>query len=203
MLIIEQIVKGMGLSEISNIEIRNLNQIEKQEEWAKEFENIDNQLFVFPLYVHAMPGCVMNFFEKLAPVNKDKVHMAFLIQSGFPETSQSYYLRPYLELLTKRLGVSFDGIIIKGGVEGIHIKPEKANRKFFGQMQEVGIVYGKDGIMDTRLKKEYEKEEYLSKGVQILYRLFSFTGLTNFYWNYNLKQNGAYQSRFDRPYSKQ
>jgi hypothetical protein len=26
------------------------------------------------------------------------------------------------------------------------------------------------------------------------------TGLTNFYWNSNLKKNGAFEKRFDKPY---
>jgi len=28
----------------------------------------------------------------------------------------------------------------------------------------------------------------------------SKTGLSNFYWNSNLKKNGAYKNRFDKPF---
>ena len=199
-LIIEKIINGMNDQGVDDIEVRYLTNVKEHKMWAEDFGSIENNLFVFPLYVHAMPGSVMKFFELLKPVNNKDVHMAFLVQSGFPETSQSYYLRPYLELITKRLGVSFDGTIIKGGVEGLQMKPEKSNKKFFEQMEQVGKTYAAKGIMDLRLKKEYEKTEYLSKGTQLLYSILSLTGLTNFYWDYNLKKNGAYEERFARPY---
>ncbi len=111
-------------------------------------------------------------------------------------------MRPYLELITKRLGVSFDGTIIKGGVEGIQMKPEKANKRLFDQMEQIGRTYAVKGIMDLSLKKEYEKSEYLSKGTQILYSIVSLTGLTNFYWDLNLRKNGAYKKRFAKPYTE-
>lgn len=201
-LIIEKIIMGMKAQGAENIEVRNLINIKEQKNWAENFSSVENNLFVFPLYVHAMPGSVMKFFELLKPINNKEVHMAFLVQSGFPETSQSYYLRPYLELITKRLGVSFDGTIIKGGVEGIQMKPEKANKKFFDQMELIGRTFASKGIMDLDLKKEYEKSEYLSKGTQLLFSIFSLTGLTNYYWDFNLKKNGAYEKRFAKPYTE-
>ena len=201
-LLIEKIIKGMNAQGIEQIEIRNLNHTKYHATWAEEFTTFENHLFVMPLYVHAMPGSVMKFFERLKPTENKKIHMAFLVQSGFPETSQSYYLRPYLELLTKRLGASFDGIIIKGGVEGIQMKPEKANKKLFDQMEVIGRTYAEKGIMDKAIKMEYAKEAYLSKATQIIFTLLSFTGLTNFYWNYNLKKNGAYEKRYAKPYRK-
>ncbi|NLL76099.1 MAG: hypothetical protein GX235_02480 [Clostridiales bacterium] len=199
-LIIEKIIAGMYEKGIADIEVRNLINVKEHKAWAENFGSAENNLFVFPLYVHAMPGSVMKFFEQLKPINNKAVHMAFLVQSGFPETSQSYYLRPYLELITKRLGVSFDGTIIKGGVEGIQMKPDKANQEFFAQLETIGRTYADKGIMDLALKKEYEKSEYLSKGAQFIFSLFSLTGLTNFYWDYNLKKNGAYKNRFAKPY---
>lgn len=199
-LLIENIIMGMKTQGVEDIEVRNLIDIEKHEKWADSFSSFENNLFVFPLYVHAMPGSVMKFFELLKPINNTEVHMAFLVQSGFPETSQSYYLRPYLELITLRLGVSFDGIVIKGGIEGIQMKPEQANKKLFDQMRIIGETYAAKGIMDLSMKKEYEKEEHLSKGSQLLFSIASLTGLTNFYWDYNLKKNGAFEKRFAKPY---
>ena len=201
-LIIEKIIVGMREQGAENIVVRNLINTKEHKMWAENFSSSENNLFVFPLYVHAMPGSVMKFFELLKPIYNKEVHMAFLVQSGFPETSQSYYLRPYLELITKRLGVSFDGTIIKGGVEGIQMKPQKANKRLFDQMEQIGRTYAVKGIMDLSLKKEYEKSEYLSKGTQILYSIVSLTGLANFYWDLNLRKNGAYKKRFAKPYTE-
>lgn len=201
-LIIEKIIMGMNAEGLDNIEVRNLININEHKVWAENFASVENNLFVFPLYVHAMPGSVMKFFEQLKPINNKDIHMAFLIQSGFPETSQSYYLRPYLELIIKRLGVSFDGTIIKGGVEGVRMKSDKATKKFFEQMETIGRTYASKGIMDLKLKKEYEKLEYLPKVGQLLFSLFSLTGLTNYYWDFNLKKNNAYDKRFAKPYTE-
>lgn len=199
-LMIEKIVMGMKAQGVEEVEVRYLINTKEHKMWAADFACTENNLFVFPLYVHAMPGSVMKFFEELKAINNKDVHMAFLIQSGFPETSQSYYLRPYLELITKRLGVSFDGTIIIGGVEGLQMKPEKICKKFFDQMESIGRTYAHKGMMDIELKKYYEKTEYLSKASQLLYSILSLTKLTNYYWDYNLKKNGAYKERFARPY---
>jgi multimeric flavodoxin WrbA len=201
-LIIEKIITGMQAQGVKDIEVRNLINIKEHETWAENFSKAENNLFVFPLYIHSMPGSVMKFFELLKPIDNKQVHIAYFIQSGFPETSQSYYLRTYLELLTKRLGVSYDGIIIKGGMEGLRMKPEKSNKKFFVQMEAIGKTYASKGIMDLTLKKEYEKDAYLSKGNQLVFSLLSLTGLTNLYWDYNLRKNGAYKKRFAKPYMR-
>lgn len=201
-LIIEKIIMGMNTQGVDNIEVRNLININQHKIWTEDFASVENNLFVFPLYVHAMPGSVMKFFEQLKAINNKDIHMAFLVQSGFPETSQSYYLSPYLELITKRLGVSFDGTIIKGGVEGIRMKPEKANKKLFDQMETIGRTYASKGIMDLNLIKEYKKSEYLPKVSQLLFSLLSLTGLTNYYWDFNLKKNDAYEKRFAKPYTE-
>jgi hypothetical protein len=34
---------------------------------------------------------------------------------------------------------------------------------------------------------------------QFLFNIIIKTGLANFYWNSNLKKNGAFQHRFDKP----
>lgn len=94
-LIIDRIIMGMNSQGVENIEVRYLKNVKEHKVWVEDFASVENNLFVFPLYVHAMPGSVMKFFEQLKPINNKDVHMAFLVQSGFPETSQSYYLRPY------------------------------------------------------------------------------------------------------------
>jgi hypothetical protein len=33
-----------------------------------------------------------------------------------------------------------------------------------------------------------------------IFRILMATGLTNMYWNSQLKKNGAYERRFDQPY---
>jgi len=67
-LIIEKIIMGMREQGAENIEVRNLINIKEHKMWAENFSSTENNLFVFPLYVHAMPGSVMKFFELLKPI---------------------------------------------------------------------------------------------------------------------------------------
>ena len=128
--------------------------------------------------------------------------MAFFVQSGFPETGQGFYLRPYLELLTKRLGVTFDGTILRGGMEGTHVQTEKQNEKVYEQMRQIGKTYAETGIMDRAVKKEYDKMAYLPKAVIAIYSILAATGMMDSYWHDALKKNGTYEQRRARPYMK-
>jgi len=40
----------------------------------------------------------------------------------------------------------------------------------------------------------------LGKGMEILFKLFTKIGLINFFWDQQLKENNAYEKRFDHPY---
>lgn len=201
-LIIEQMMAGMKAQGAETIEVRNLINTKEHKGWAETFSEAENNLFVFPLYIHAMPGSVMKFFGQLQPVNNPEVHMAFFVQSGFPETGQSYYLRPYLELLTQRLGVAFDGTIVRGGMEGTHVHSEEQNEKTFEQMRQIGKTYAEKGIMDQTMKKEYEKMARLPKVAQIIYSVLASLGLADGYWHSALKKNGTYEKRFAKPYRR-
>lgn len=200
LLMIDHIKEGLVQSGVTDISVFNLAETKKQDEWAQSFQNYTHHLFVFPLYVHAMPGIVMKFFEKLQPSTTGDCHVAFIVQSGFPESRQSHYLRPYLGLLAKRLGYVYDGLIIKGGVEGLQIKPPQSIKPFYNQLKTLGSTYGTTGIMDPNIKKAFEEPQQMSVAAKTIYTLLSYTGVTNFYWDMHLRKNGAFKQRFDRPY---
>src|SRR5690606_14411335 len=101
------------------VEIRDLKQGDKWEEWAEAFINEKHTMFFMPLYVHAMPSHVMGFFEKL---EASEGSISFFVQSGFPESSQSHYLEAYFEQLALKLGRTYLGTAIKGGVEGFQMR---------------------------------------------------------------------------------
>lgn len=59
---------------------------------AKEaFGKNDNILFALPLYVENIPGIMLEFLEQLPPKTVPGTRIAFLLQGGFPEASQSRY----------------------------------------------------------------------------------------------------------------
>ena len=50
--------------------------------------------------------------------------------------------------------------------------------------------------------EQIQREAHLTKGTQFIFSIFSLIGLTNFYWDFNLKKKGAYEKRFEKPYIK-
>lgn len=79
------------------VEIRDLKKTDHWDEWAHNFEKEAHVLFIMPLYVHATPSHVMDFVERL---KASEGTISFIVQSGFPESSQSYFLEAYFEQLS-------------------------------------------------------------------------------------------------------
>ncbi len=179
------------------VEIRDLKNKDQWNEWLSNFKREENVLFVMPLYVHAMPSHVMAFIEKLEPSDGS---VAFIIQSGFPESSQSYYLEAYFEALSKILNRKYLGTAIKGGIEGLQIRPLKQQNKMiqpFVALVEGLVTHGK---MAPDLINKLSKPIYLPKAMQFLYTLLKKTGLVNIFWNQQLKKNNSFEKRFAKPY---
>ncbi|MGM0667649.1 MAG: hypothetical protein ACQETA_10040 [Bacteroidota bacterium] len=150
-----------------------------------------------------MPGIVKEFFEKIyLETNVKDRKVGYIVQSGFPELKHSVFLEKYLQkFTTKRLGASYLGTIIKGGVEGIQIMPPRMNAKLFKSFRDLGEHFARTGQFSESIRERLRKPFKLSSGRRIFFRLISLTGLNNYYWNSRLKKYGAYEKRFDKPYS--
>ena len=177
------------------VEIRDLKTRKHWKNWQQKFSEDPHVLFMLPLYVHSMPSHVMDFIEGLAP---SKGSLTFFIQSGFPESSQSYYLEAYFEQLTKRLKRVYLGTIIKGGVEGLQARPIQSQQIMIEPMVKIIIEL----INTGELNKDQLKE--LGKPVRLgtIGKAFLKTGLINFFWDRQLKANNAYGLKNQRPHQK-
>lgn len=192
-LILKKALEVLG----ERVEIRDLKEVDKLEEWAENFKREKHVMFFMPLYVHAMPSHVMRFMEKL---QASEGSISFFVQSGFPESSQSHYLEAYFEQLALRLGRTYIGTVIKGGVEGLQVRPPKAQEKIVEPMVKtiVNLVY--EGSFDQNSIDQLAKPIRLGKGTEILFKVLANLGLINFFWDKQLKENSAYEKRFDCPY---
>lgn len=192
-LILDKVKESIG----DKVEIRDLKQGSNWENWAKSFQSDENVLFFLPLYVHAMPSHVMAFLEKLSP---SAGFMGFFIQSGFPESSQSHYLEAYFEQLATRLGRKYLGTAIKGGVEGMQSRSEKMQMRLVQEICRLLKYLVNEGCMEKavvdRLAMPVRFGRVISKGIQ----LFGEKSINSF-WDRQLAANGAYDKRFDRPFS--
>lgn len=177
-------------------EIRDLKERGSWDKWAEAFKEEEDVMFFMPLYVHAMPSHVMEFIEKLQPF---KGSISFFVQSGFPESSQSYYLEAYFEQLALRLGRTYLGTAIKGGVEGMQMRPVKARGKMVEPMAKAIVNLVRQGKFSQADIKKLAIPVRFGMIVIVIFKLLSRTGLVKAMWDKQLKENGAYEKRFDRP----
>ncbi len=200
--LLEHFLNGFMETPGNTHEIVYLNRVKKQNEFVKLFREADHVLLAFPLYTDAMPATVKTFIESLQPLcglNKNKT-IGFIVQSGFGEAIHSRYVERYLQKLATRLGCRYTGTIVRGGGEGIKEMPPIMTRGLFTSFHELGSIFGETGIFDESVMRRLTKGERYSPLAKLLLTVMTAFGLTDSYWNRQLKKNGAYEKRYDRPY---
>ena len=192
----EIILKEITEVLLDRVEVRDLKEKDKWEEWSEAFKSEEHVMFFMPLYVHAMPSHVMDFMEKL---QSSEGSISFFVQSGFPESSQSHYLEAYFEQLSLRLGRTYAGTAIKGGVEGLQMRPPKAQVKMIEPMVKAIVNLVDEGKFNSVDLRQLARPVVLGKGMKILFKL-QLRLLNYFVWDQQLKKNDAYEKRFDCPH---
>jgi len=201
-ILLEHFLKGFSKTEGNKHKAYYLNRVKEEDQFKRAFAEAECVLLAFPLYTDSMPGVVKSFIEALEPFagRKSNPALGFIVQSGFPEAAHNRMVERYNEKLASRLECAYLGTIVKGGAEGIQVQPPRMTAKLFTRFYELGRVFGRDGYFDQSRIEELAKPERLSRGVLLLLQLLGPTGLLNFYWNKQLKKNGAYSRRFAAPY---
>jgi NAD(P)H-dependent FMN reductase len=194
-----------GFREISSEEVpvnflANVNRIDDH---VKAFENADTVIMIFPLYCDSMPGLVKEFLERLSFVeNARGKKVGFIVQSGFPEAIHSTFIEKFLIKFSARMGFVYLGTAIKGGVEGIQIMPPMMTKKLFERFRKLGEDFAKTGKFSQDIINEFSKPYKFSRSKLFFFRVGTKLGLSNYYWNSNLKKNNAYEKRFAKPYQQ-
>lgn len=187
------------------VETAYLNRTKQHSNYLPMFEKAEVVFLAFPLYHDSMPAQVKWFIESLEPFCQKASNpaMLFLVQSGFMEAAHSRYVERYLKKLTQRLHSRYIGTIIKGGVEGIQIKPAWMVRKMLQRMSELGKYFSENKQLNPEIIQQLARPEHLGTGTKIVMKLLKPTGITNMYWNMQLKKNKAYDQRFARPFASE
>lgn len=187
------------LKENIQVEICYLKQVNQHDEYVKRIDGFDHILFILPLYTDTMPGIVKAFIEKLE-VKRDKLqdyYIGYIIHSGFAEAIQSRALERYLKRLTAILGAKYSGTIIIPGSEGFRIMPPPMTKK----KREIICQVGSDWQHIKKFQVNNIKKKDQPSVLRIcLFQIMSKLGLTNMYWNQQLKKNNAFHKRFAKPY---
>jgi NAD(P)H-dependent FMN reductase len=204
-ILLDHFIRGFTETKENKVELAYLVKVDEMEEFIEMFQEADQVIVAFPLYTDAMPAIVKHFIENLEPLCEEEINpeIGFIVQSGFQETIHSRYVEKYLERLAQRLGCKYLGTVIKGGVEGIQMKPPWMTKKLFDSFYRLGLHFGKTGTFDQDIIQSLANRERISGFRRAVFRLLAITGLTNFYWNTQLKKNNAFEKRFDKPYEEE
>ena len=198
--LLDHFLSGFKANGRNTVSTNYLLQQKHLKKHVQRFKDAEVVFIAFPLYVFTVPGIVKKFIEEIGDFNGSGKKIIFLIQSGFPEASQSDTVKKQMEFLAKRWKMENLGIIIKPGAEGIRLMPEIMTKKLFKQMNLFGKQLAQNEKLDEADLKKIATPYKLSKFKIMVQKLLQKTGLTNFYWNMNLKKNNAYERRFDAPY---
>jgi multimeric flavodoxin WrbA len=195
-----------GFQSISGRETTIVNLIRPQElkQSLEAYQQAECVILGFPLYTDAMPAIDKTFIEMLADCrNGNNPPMGFLVQSGFSEARHSRHVERYLQKLTARLNSPYLGSIIKGGIEGIQIRPESMTRKLFESYFQIGESFAESGQFDPNLLKKLARPESYPAYLGPLFSLFTKLPKSSWYWDHQMKENGVFEKRFNRPYEEE
>jgi multimeric flavodoxin WrbA len=204
-LLLEQFARGFESNPGKSSQVFHLNRIRDREMHRAAFEEAECVILGFPLYVDSMPGQVKAFIESLEPYlgRAGNPPLGFLVQSGFPEALHSRHVERYLEKLADRLGSPYLGTMLRGGVEGIQIQPEKMKAGLYQTILQLGHGFGQHGRLDAALLRKLAGIEKFPAYLGPLFALLSRTPWLSFYWDQQMKQNGVFERRFAQPYWQQ
>jgi hypothetical protein len=171
---------------------------------VSQFGRAETVVLGMPLYTDAMPALVKTYIEALAPYSgrAGNPRLGFLVQSGFSEALHSRPLERYLEKLARRMGCEYAGTIVRGGGEALQMMPEEANRKLWIDLRKLGSLLAAAGRFDPALLAKVARTERYSPAKAALMKAALRFPIAQFYWNGQLRRNGAWERRFAAPYAK-
>ena len=199
---LEPFLEGFGSVEGNSAEVVLLCRDRDNVESVKSYEAAESVLLAFPLYVDAMPAMVKAFIEKLEPFSnrEDNPPLLFFVHSGFPEAGHSRPVERYLRRLAGRLGSQYQGTIIKPGSEGVRLGSKQMMARLFRRLEKLGRIYGQEQRLDPKILKQLSEPERLGPLRIAFFGALNIIGLNNRYWDNMLRDNGAFEKRYEQPY---
>ena len=189
-----------GFTETGNTaEVWYLSDRRQWKRAANAFEQNDHILIAFPLYVENIPGILLEFLSGLRLKQTSGTKLAFLIQGGFPEASQSRCCEAFLETLPAQLGCDYAGTLIKGDMFGTSLVDEKSREKMLTPFVEMGRIFAQTGCFEKAAVDAFAGPEYMPEK-QI--RMYNLVGkhISRFFMGHIAQKLGCKEKLDARPY---
>ena len=166
---------------------------------ANAFEQNERILIALPLYVENIPGILLEFLSGIAPKQTPGTKLAFLIQGGFPEASQSRCCEAFLETLPAQLGCEYAGTLIKGDMFGTSRVDEKTREKMLAPFTQMGRTFAQIGCFEKSAVDAFAGPEYMPEKQIRMYNLFGWH-ISRFFMGRIAKKLGCKEKLDARPY---
>ena len=196
---LREIANGFG----GPSEIHHLVRLKRTQDMVQAFAEAECAIIGFPLYADSMPGITKHFVEALEPLmgRRNNPPLGFVVQSGFPEGLHSRYVERYVQRLAERLGSPYLGTVVKGNGEGTRLMPPNMTESLFASLQAVGAGLAAEGCFPVEVLQQLAKPESFPAILGPLFRIFLRLPIAHSYFDDMLKENGAYEQRFTRPFA--
>ena len=192
---------GQGYAEGGNT--TEIYYLSDRRQWAaaeQAFRENTNILIALPLYVENIPGILLEFLSGLQPKKTPGTRLAFLLQGGFPEASQSRCCEAFLETLPPQLGCAYAGTLIKGDLFGVGLVDEKNREKMLAPFTEMGRVFARSGCFEKFAVDAFAAPEYMSEQQIRMFNLF-VKHISRFFMGHMAKKLGCKEKLDARPLS--
>lgn len=166
---------------------------------ALAFAQNEHILIALPLYVENVPGILLEFLSGLSPKQTPGTKLAFLIQGGFPEASQSRCCEAFLETLPAQLGCDYAGTLIKGDMFGTGLVDDKTREKMLSPFTEMGRTFAETGRFEKAAVDAFAAPEYMSEQQIKQYNLLG-KHISRFFMGRIAKKLGCKGKLDDTPY---
>ena len=193
---------GQGYEECGNT--TEVYYLSDRRQWAaaeKAFQENTNILIALPLYVENIPGILLEFLSGIQPKKTPGTHLAFLLQGGFPEASQSRCCEAFLETLPTQLGCAYTGTLIKGDMFGIGLMDEKNQNKMLAPFTQMGRVFASSGRFEKSAVDAFAAPEFMSKKQMRTYNLFG-KYISRFFMGQIARKLGCKEKLDARPFAE-
>ena len=175
-----------------------------RKQWSsaeRAFAENDNILIALPLYVENIPGILLEFLSELQPKQTSGTKLAFLLQGGFPEASQSRCCESFLETLPALLGCDYAGTLIKGDMFGVGLVDEKNRKKMLSPFTKMGQTFAEIGYFEKSAADAFAAPEYMSVGKIRMYKLLG-KHISRFFMGHIAKKLGCRDKLDAQPYAE-
>lgn len=166
---------------------------------ALAFAQNEHILIALPLYVENVPGILLEFLSGLSPKQTPGTKLAFLIQGGFPEASQSRCCEAFLETLPAQLGCDYAGTLIKGDMFGTSLVEDKTREKMLSPFTEMGRTFAESGRFEKAAVDAFAAPEYMSEQQIKQYNLLG-KHISRFFMGRIAKKLGCKERLDAKPY---